>query len=203
VAPVSLQPLLARVADETFNCVTVDGDTSTNDTVLLLANGSGGGDPFAEGSGELAALEAAVLHVCDALSEQLVADAEGATKHFRVGVHGAATRDAARAAARTVAGSPLVKTAIHGCDPNWGRIVAALGRSGAQFALDRLHVAIGGVAVFENGSPVVANTERIRTVFAQPRIEIEVELGAGEFEAHAWGCDLSADYVRINADYTT
>lgn len=203
VAPGVLQPLLGRAADETFNCVTVDGDTSTNDTVLLLANGQGGGDAFTEGSAELAALEAAVLHVCDDLAEQLVADAEGATKHFRVVVHGAGSRDAARAAARTVAGSPLVKTAIHGCDPNWGRIVAAVGRSGAQFALDRLHVAIGGVPVFENGSPVVANTERIRAVFAQPRIEIEVDLGAGEFEAHAWGCDLSADYVRINADYTT
>jgi glutamate N-acetyltransferase / amino-acid N-acetyltransferase len=203
VAPGVLQPLLARVADETFNCVTVDGDTSTNDTVLLLANGQGGGDAFADGSAEAAALEAAVLRVCDDLGEQLVADAEGATKHFRVGVHGAASRDEARMAARTVAGSPLVKTAIHGCDPNWGRIVAALGRSGAHFALDKLHVAIGGVSVFENGSPVVANTERIRAVFAQSRIEIEVQMGAGEYEAHAWGCDLSADYVRINADYTT
>jgi len=203
VVPGVLQPLLGRVADETFNCVTVDGDTSTNDTVLLLANGQAGGEPFAEGSSELAALEAAVLQVCDALSEQLVADAEGATKHFRVAVHGAESREAARAAARTVAGSPLVKTAIHGSDPNWGRIVAALGRSGAHFALDRLHVSIGGVPVFENGSPVVANTERIRGVFAQSRIDIEVHLGAGDVEGHAWGCDLSAGYVRINADYTT
>jgi glutamate N-acetyltransferase/amino-acid N-acetyltransferase len=203
VAPGALQPVLSRVADETFNCVTVDGDTSTNDTLLLLANGQGGGEPFAEGSADLAALEAAVLRVCDDLSEQLVADAEGATKHFRVAVGGAVSRDQARLAARTVAGSPLVKTAIHGSDPNWGRIVAALGRSGAHFALDRLQVSIGGVPVFENGSPVVANTERIRGVFAQSRIEISVQLGAGDFEAHAWGCDLSADYVRINADYTT
>jgi glutamate N-acetyltransferase/amino-acid N-acetyltransferase len=203
VAAGALQPLLARVADETFNCVTVDGDTSTNDTVLLLANGQAGGEPFAEGSPELAALEGAVLEVCDALAEQLVADAEGATKHFRVAVGGAESREQARLAARTVAGSPLVKTAIHGSDPNWGRIVAALGRSGARFALDRLRVAIGGVPVFENGSPVVANTERIRAVFAQRRIEIEVRLGAGDVEGHAWGCDLSADYVRINADYTT
>jgi glutamate N-acetyltransferase / amino-acid N-acetyltransferase len=199
----ALQPLLARVADETFNCVTVDGDTSTNDTLLLLANGRGGGEPFAEGSAELAQLEAAVLHVCDDLAEQLVADAEGATKYFRVTVQQAETRDAARLAARTVAGSPLVKTAIHGGDPNWGRIVAALGRSGAHFALDRLRVAIGGAPVFENGSPVVANADRIRQAFAQRRIEIEVQLGAGDFEAHAWGCDLTAEYVHINADYTT
>jgi glutamate N-acetyltransferase/amino-acid N-acetyltransferase len=199
----ALQPLLSRTADESFNCVTVDGDTSTNDTVLLLANGQGGGEPFGEGSPELAALEAAVLHVCDELCEQLVADAEGATKYFRVGVQGAQSREQARLAARTVAGSPLVKTAIHGSDPNWGRIVAALGRSGATFALDRLQVDIGGLPVFASGSPVLANTERIRAVFAQPRIEIQVQLGAGEYEGHAWGCDLSADYVRINADYTT
>ena len=203
VAPGTLQPLLQRVADSTFNCVTVDGDTSTNDTLLLLANGEAGGEPFGEGSGALAALETAVLEVCDALAEQVVADAEGATKYFRVGVTGAHALDEARVAARTVAGSPLVKTAIHGCDPNWGRIVAALGRSGAQFSLDRLRVDIGGVTVFENGSPVVANTERIREVFAQRSIEIAVALGAGDFEGHAWGCDLSADYVRINADYTT
>jgi len=203
VAPGTLQPLLQRVADQTFNCVTVDGDTSTNDTLLLLANGQAGGASVTEGSPELAALEAAVLSVCDSLAEQVVADAEGATKYFRVSVHSAADREQARAAARTVAGSPLVKTAIHGSDPNWGRIVAALGRSGAQFALDRLHVAIGGVVVFENGAPLVANTERIREIFARPRIEIEVSLGAGEFEAHAWGCDLTAEYVHINADYTT
>jgi len=203
VAPGTLQPLLQRVADQTFNCVTVDGDTSTNDTLLLLANGQAGGTPFTEGSPELAALEAAVLQVCDSLAEQVVADAEGATKYFRVSVHNAADREQARAAALTVAGSPLVKTAIHGSDPNWGRIVAALGRSGAQFSLDRLHVAIGGVVVFENGAPIVANTERIREIFARPRIEIEVSLGAGEFEAHAWGCDLTAEYVHINADYTT
>jgi glutamate N-acetyltransferase / amino-acid N-acetyltransferase len=203
VAPGVLQPLLQRAADSTFNCVTVDGDTSTNDTVLLLANGMAGGEPFGEGSPGLAALEAAVQEVCDALAEQLVADAEGATKYFLVHVGGAADREQARLAARTVAGSPLVKTAIHGCDPNWGRIVAALGRSGAQFALDRLRVAIGGVVVFEGGAPVVANTDKIRQVFAQTRIEIEVGLGAGDFEGHAWGCDLTAEYVHINADYTT
>jgi len=203
VAPGTLQPLLQRVADSTFNCVTVDGDTSTNDTVLLLANGQAGGEPFTEGSPELAALEKAVLEVCDSLAEQLVADAEGAAKYFRVDVDGADDAAQARVAARTVAGSPLVKTAIHGSDPNWGRIVAALGRSGARFSLDRLRVAIGGVVVFEGGSPVVANTDKVRAVFDQRRIEIELSLGAGEFHGHAWGCDLTAEYVHINADYTT
>jgi glutamate N-acetyltransferase/amino-acid N-acetyltransferase len=205
-APVAagvLQPLLQRVADQTFNCVTVDGDTSTNDTVLLLANGAAGGEPFAAGSPELAALESAVLEVCDSLSEQVVADAEGGTKHFRVEVRGAADVAQARVAARTVAASPLVKTAIHGGDPNWGRIVAALGRSGAQFSLDTCTVSVGGVVVLAEGTPVDADLDAVRTVFSRPRIDIDVDLGAGAAVGHAWGCDLSAEYVHINADYTT
>jgi glutamate N-acetyltransferase / amino-acid N-acetyltransferase len=203
VAPGVLQGLLQRVADETFNCVTVDGDTSTNDTLLLLANGAGAGEPFVAGSQELAALEAAVLRVCDDLSEQVVADGEGATKHFRVGVTGAADREQARLAARTVAGSPLVKTAIHGADPNWGRIVAALGRSGASFVLDRVAVGVGGVSVFAAGAPVAVDLEDVRRVFSQARIDVDVDLGAGDASGHAWGCDLTEGYVRINADYTT
>jgi glutamate N-acetyltransferase/amino-acid N-acetyltransferase len=99
--------------------------------------------------------------------------------------------------------SPLVKCAVHGADPNWGRIVAALGRSGASFALDRCHVAIGGIEVFAAGQPVPVDLDAIRAAFTRPRIDIEIELGAGEGSARAWGCDLSADYVRINADYTT
>ena len=106
-------------------------------------------------------------------------------------------------AARTVIGSPLVKTAVHGADPNWGRIVAALGRSGASFALDRCHVAIGDVAVFAGGQPVPVDLDRIRDVFAGDRVVITVDLGAGDGAGRAWGCDLSADYVSINADYTT
>ena len=203
VTPGVLQPMLQRVADETFNCVTVDGDTSTNDALLLLANGAGGGDPFAAGSPELAALEAAVLRVCDDLAEQVVADGEGATKHFRVAVAGAESREQARAAARTVAGSPLVKTAIHGADPNWGRIVAALGRSGAAFVLDRVTVTIGGIAVFAAGAPVAVDLEDVRRAFSQPRIDVDVDLGSGDSAGHAWGCDLTDGYVRINADYTT
>jgi glutamate N-acetyltransferase/amino-acid N-acetyltransferase len=199
----ALQPLLQRVADETFNCVTVDGDTSTNDTLLLLANGARGGEPFVAGTPELAALEAAVLHVCDDLAEQVVADGEGATKHFRVAVRGAADGAQARVAARTVAGSPLVKTAIHGADPNWGRIVAALGRSGATFVLDRVSVIIGGIPVFAGGAPVAVDLEDVRRVFSQPRIDVDVDLGAGDAAGHAWGCDLTEGYVRINADYTT
>ena len=198
-----LQAALARVTDSTFNCVTVDGDTSTNDSCILLANGAAGGAMFAEGSGAVAAFESALLQVCDSLAEQLVADAEGATRHFRVAVNGAADSDQARVAARVIAQSPLVKTAIHGGDPNWGRIVAALGRSGATFTLDRCRVAIGGLVVFDRGAPETVEAERIRVALSHPRLDIDIDLGAGDATGLAWGCDLSADYVRINADYTT
>jgi glutamate N-acetyltransferase/amino-acid N-acetyltransferase len=200
---VLLQPVLSRVTDSTFNCVTVDGDTSTNDSCILLANGAAGGATFTARSSALADFEAALLQVCDSLAEQLVADAEGATRHFRVAVDGAADAGQARVAARVVAQSSLVKTAIHGGDPNWGRIVAALGRSGATFTLDRCRVAIGGLVVFDRGTPEPVDGERIRAALAHPRLDIVIDLGAGDGSGHAWGCDLSADYVRINADYTT
>jgi glutamate N-acetyltransferase / amino-acid N-acetyltransferase len=198
-----LQQTLARVTDSTFNCVTVDGDTSTNDSCILLANGAAGGPRITEGSPGAAAFEDALLEVCDSLAEQLVADAEGATRHFRVAVDGAVDGEEARVAARVVAQSPLVKTAIHGGDPNWGRIVAALGRSGASFTLDRCRVAIGGLVVFDRGAPEPVDHDRVRTALSRPRIDIAIDLGAGDGTGHAWGCDLSPEYVHINADYTT
>lgn len=198
-----LQSALWRVTDSTFNCVTVDGDTSTNDSCILLANGAAGGARVVAETPEAAAFEDALLQVCDSLAEQLVADAEGATRHFRVAVNGAADANQARTAARVVAQSPLVKTAIHGGDPNWGRIVAALGRSGAVFTLDRCRVAIGGLVVFDRGAPEAVDPERVRVALSHPRLDITIELGSGDGAGHAWGCDLSADYVRINADYTT
>jgi glutamate N-acetyltransferase/amino-acid N-acetyltransferase len=198
-----LQPALSRVTESTFNCVTVDGDTSTNDTCILLANGAAGGPRIAGGSPGAAAFEDALLLVCDSLAEQLVADAEGATKHFRVAIDGAADSDQARIAARVVAQSPLVKTAIHGGDPNWGRIVAALGRSGATFTLDRCRVAIGGLVVFDRGAPQPVDHNLVRVALSRPRVDIAIDLGAGDGSGHAWGCDLSPEYVHINADYTT
>jgi glutamate N-acetyltransferase/amino-acid N-acetyltransferase len=197
-----LHPMLQRVADSTFNCVTVDGDTSTNDSVLLLANGAAGGAPVTEGA-ELEALETAVLDVCDSLAEQVVADAEGAERYFRVSVAGAADGADARQAARVVAGSPLVKAAVHGGDPNWGRIVAALGRSGTAFTLDRCTVAIGGIVVFERGAPVDANLDAVAAALLQSRIDIDIDLGTADGAGHAWGCELTPEYVHINADYTT
>ena len=199
----ALQTLLRRVADDTLNCVTVDGDTSPNDSLLALANGAGGDDVFEEGTQPFALLEDALRDVCDSLAEQLVADAEGAQRYFHVAVTGAADIGQARRAARVVAQSPLVKAALHGGDPNWGRIVAALGRSGATFTLDRCRVDIGGITVFTRGAPVDADLDTVRTVLLQPRVDIQADLGAGDAAGHAWGCELTDEYVHINADYTT
>ena len=203
VAQSQLQALLARVTGDTFNCVTVDGDTSPNDSLILLANGAAGGAIFEEGSRGLQLLEAAVYDVCESLSEQLVADAEGARRYFRIDVEGAIDEQQARVAARTVASSPLVKSAVHGGDPNWGRIVAALGRSGTTFTLDRCRIDIGGITVLERGSPADCDLNAVRRALSQTRVDIGISLGAGDARGHAWGCELSPEYVHINADYTT
>jgi glutamate N-acetyltransferase/amino-acid N-acetyltransferase len=199
----ALQALLADVCSRTFNCLSIDGDTSTNDSLVLLANGEAGGPVISATSPHLAALRGAVEEVCTSLVEQLAADAEGGTKAICVAVRGAEDADQARCAARTVVLSPLVKCAVHGADPNWGRIVAALGRSGASFALDRSRVAIGGIEVFAAGQPVPVDLDSIRAAFTRPRIDIDIDLGSGDASARAWGCDLSAEYVHINADYAT
>ena len=145
----------------------------------------------------------ALLEVAQRLARSIARDGEGATKLLTVRVAGAASGDDARLAARTVASSSLVKTAIHGGDPNWGRVVCALGYSGAEMAIDRLHLSIGGLTVFERGAGVAADLGAVRAVFEQPEIEIVASLGMGEGASEAWGCDLSEEYVRINADYTT
>ena len=198
-----LHEVLTEVCSRTFNCLSIDGDTSTNDTLLLLANGAADAPEVVEGGEAHGAFRDAVATVCTSLVEQLAADAEGATKAIRVHVSGAVDDDQARAAARTVVLSPLVKSAIHGADPNWGRIVAALGRSGASFALDRCGVTIGGVDVFSAGQPVPVDLDAVRTAFSLSQIDIEVRLGAGTGSGMAWGCDLSPEYVHINAYYTT
>jgi glutamate N-acetyltransferase/amino-acid N-acetyltransferase len=199
----ALQSMLGEVCSRTFNCLSIDGDTSTNDTVLLLANGAAAGSTVIAGTAAFEALRGALEEVCMSLVEQLAADAEGATKSMCVAVRGAGDDDQAHAASRTVVLSSLVKSAVHGADPNWGRIVAALGRSGASFALDRCSVRIGGLAVFAAGQPVPVDLDAVRAAFSRSRIEIDIDLGTGTGSARAWGCDLSPEYVHINADYTT
>jgi len=203
VEPGLMATLAKPVADRSFNQVTVDGDSSTNDTFLVLANGAAGNAPIRQGTPEAEALEAAIIGVARELARAIARDGEGATKMIAVRVQGAESDEEARTAARAVASSSLVKTAVHGGDPNWGRIVCALGYSGAELALDKLHLSIGGLVVFERGAGVDVDLAAVRRAFEQPEIEIVASLGLAGGHAEAWGCDLSEEYVRINADYTT
>jgi glutamate N-acetyltransferase/amino-acid N-acetyltransferase len=134
---------------------------------------------------------------------RIARDGEGATKLIEVRIEGAPDAEQARLAARAVAASNLVKTAVHGGDPNWGRIVCALGYSGSELAIDRLRLSIAGLTVFEHGAGQEVDLQQVRTAFEKPEIEIRADLGLGDGRAQAWGCDLSAEYVHINADYTT
>ena len=195
-----LQGIVSSGVRDSFNAISVDGDTSTNDTLLVLANGASG---VAVTGADRAVFGAALTEVCAELARMIVADGEGATKVFEVLVRGAASEADARVAARTVTTSNLVKTAIHGADPNWGRILAAAGRSGARLDARTATVRIGDVVVYESGTPRPVDLERVRKVFEGKLIPIVVELGLGSGTARAWGTDLSAEYVRINADYTT
>ncbi len=190
----ALAGLWPRVVQGSFNQLTVDGDTSTNDMAIVLSSGA---VPC-----ELAALESALLEVCVSLAKQIARDGEGATKLITVKVTGAATPNEARAAAKTVAGSSLVKTAVHGSDPNWGRILAAAGRSGAASDPARVRVAAQGHALYE-GEPLPFDEAEVSTALKAEDVLLEVDLGVGTATAEAWGCDMSAEYVRINADYTT
>jgi len=203
VEPGLTASLAKRVADRSFNQVTVDGDSSTNDTFLILANGAAGNPPIRHGTAEAEELEAAIVGVARDLARAIARDGEGATKMIAVRVQGAESDDEARIAARAVASSSLVKTAVHGGDPNWGRIVCALGYSGAELALDKLHLSIGGLVVFERGAGVDVDLTAVRRAFEQSEIEIVAKLGLADGNAEAWGCDLSEEYVRINAEYTT
>jgi glutamate N-acetyltransferase/amino-acid N-acetyltransferase len=203
VAPGWVAATVKGIADRSFNQVTVDGDSSTNDTFLVIANGAAGNPPVQLGTPESDALEEAILEVARGLARSIARDGEGATKLLTVRVTGAPDDQQARLAARAVASSSLVKTAVHGADPNWGRIVCALGYSGSDVAIDRLTVGVAGVTVFTAGAGVEVDLGAIRHAFEQPEIEIAADLGLGDGQAEAWGCDLSADYVRINADYTT
>jgi glutamate N-acetyltransferase / amino-acid N-acetyltransferase len=195
-----LRRIVSRAADTTFNAISVDGDTSTNDTLLVLANGASGVTPK---GADLAAFEEGLRAVCADLARMIVADGEGATKVFEVRVRGAATPADARLAARTITNSNLVRTAIHGGDPNWGRVLAAAGRSGARVDDRKASVRIGDLFVYRSGAPLVVADADVRALFAADAIEIEVTLGLGDGEATAWGCDMSAEYVRINAEYMT
>ncbi|MDH5672601.1 MAG: bifunctional glutamate N-acetyltransferase/amino-acid acetyltransferase ArgJ [Myxococcales bacterium] len=198
-----LQPCLKRVADASLNMLDVDMDTSTSDSMLILASGAAGGEPI-DGSGTRAqAFEAALLELSVALTRDLARDAEGAEHLIVVTVDGARNLDDARRAARTVVSSPLVKTMVTGRDANLGRVLMALGRSGAELQLERISVYLGEHCAFERGAPGSASLEQLSAAMEREEVHIRVDLGQGDASARAWGCDLTEQYVRINADYTT
>ncbi len=201
VEPGALHRALARAVDRSFNMVTVDGDTSTNDTVLLLASGRAGAAPVEEGTDAYRLFCQALEEVCVELARAIARDGEGATRLLEVAVTGARSEEEARRAALAVAGSNLVKTAVAGSDPNWGRVVAALGYSGAAFDPDRVRVFLGPVKLVEAGCEAPFDEGLARTLLAQPEVRLAVDLGAGWGRATAWGCDLTCEYVRINGSY--
>jgi glutamate N-acetyltransferase / amino-acid N-acetyltransferase len=194
------QEALTRCADKSFNAITVDGDTSTNDCVLALANGAA-----AEASGaDLAVLEEALLEICQDLAYMIVQDAEGGTKVMRINVYGAASMDDAQLAARAVGNSPLVKTALYGRDPNWGRIVAALGRSGATFVPEDVIVRIAGMTIFRQGTPVKADWDSLlASALRRDTVDIDLDLCAGDAELTLLASDFTEEYIKINAEYRT
>ena len=207
VTPRALQDVLARAVAKTFNMVNVDGDMSTNDTVLALANGLAGNPRIADPGPDLDVLEAALTDLCREMARAVAADGEGATRMVEVVVTGAPSDEAARDCATAVAGSPLVKAAVFGADPNWGRVLATVGaRAGSRgWPIDpfRARVALQGVTVFEKGAPVEFDRDALKAKMRETRVDLLVALADGEARATAWGCDLSYDYVRINADYTS
>jgi glutamate N-acetyltransferase/amino-acid N-acetyltransferase len=201
VAPALLQRALAAVTDVTFNAITVDGECSTNDCVFALANGASG---VTLGDGQFDVLVEALRLVCEPLAIGIVRGGEGATKLVTVEVTGGRSAVEAKRAARAIANSPLVKTAVPGADPNWGRLVAVAGRAGVEFVLDRARVQIGEVELFAGGRPFDERAEAASEHLQGKDVRLHVDLGTGgSGSARMWTCDLSADYGKINAEYRT
>jgi glutamate N-acetyltransferase/amino-acid N-acetyltransferase len=197
-----LQAALQKAADCSFNMISVDSDTSPSDCVFLLANGLARNKPI--GFDNCEAFQEALNEVCTHLAKSIAQDGEGATKLIEITVEGAMKQAEARQAARTIASSPLVKAAIHGNDPNWGRIVAALGRSGAELREDNLDVYLNGICVMKQGCPTsFSKEEMIIALSNSDNVLIRLCLNLGDGKATAWGCDLSEEYVTINSAYTT
>ncbi len=200
----TLQTLLAPVADDTFNSISVDGDTSTNDTVLLLASGASGADWTTATEAEHTSIRSALQTLCSELAYSIIDDGEGVTHVVTLQVTGAPTDEAAKQVARTIAHSPLCKTAWSSADPNWGRIVAAAGRAGVPFRVAEVSVHIAGLPVFERGTRSAAMDEAaVHARMQQRHYDIAVELGSGPGKSRFVTCDLTVEYVHINADYST
>jgi glutamate N-acetyltransferase / amino-acid N-acetyltransferase len=199
VPPRELSRFLRQAADRTFNCLTVDGDTSTNDTVVVLANGASGAAVADTRSRSY--FEKGLEMVCEELAKSIARDGEGATKFVEIQVRGASDFAAARKVAKTIAHSPLVKTALYGEELNWGRILCAVGYSGVAFDPERITLNLNGIPIFRNGSPVSATRARAEKAMKAKDLLFEIDLADGRALARIWTCDLSHKYVDINASY--
>jgi len=197
-----LSRILHRAVSRSFNMISVDGDTSTNDTLMVIANGAAGNDPVTGGENE-ALIEEAITYVAMELAKAIVRDGEGATKLIEINVSGALSDEDARHAARVISTSPLVKTAVFGNDPNWGRVMMALGRSMIEMQESRVTLHFNDICVLQNGQAVPFDRDEAVERMKQPDVRFDVSLGLGDAAATAWTCDFSYEYVRINGEYTT
>lgn len=193
----ALRPMLRRVVERTFNSMSIDTDTSTSDTVVLMANGLAG-------PANLRQFENGLNEVCEFLTREIARNGEGATKLITVDASGAKTKTQAKRVAKSVVNSPLVKTAVYGCDPNWGRVIMAVGKCfDESIEPGRVIIRFGATKVFELGSPVDCDLEALRQYLGQSEVMIGVDLGIGKASARVWGCDLTEGYIKENAYYTT
>ena len=189
--------MLRRVVDRTFNSMSIDTDTSTSDTVVLMANGLAG-------KVQLGQFEKGLLKVCEFLTKELARSGEGATKLITVDVNGAKSNAQAKRVAKCVVNSPLVKTAVYGCDPNWGRVIMAVGKSfDPSIEPSKVTIRFGDTNVFKKGSPVDCDLEALRQYLGQSEVTLGVNLGIGKAVARVWGCDFTEGYIKENAYYTT
>ncbi len=198
-----LQEALSEITQVTFNMVTVDSDTSTNDMVIVLANGAAGNAKITEKNADYVKFYAALEEMCTELAKRIAADGEGATKFITINVHGAHNFADAKKVAMSVANSPLVKTAFFGEDPNWGRTICAVGYSGVNIHPDKTAIKFGGIPVYENGVGVQYDAAAMKNIMAAKDITVDIELGLGAAEATVWTCDFSYGYVKINGEYHT
>jgi glutamate N-acetyltransferase / amino-acid N-acetyltransferase len=202
LSPAAAQAALSTATDDSFNCMSVDGHMSTNDTVLLLANGAAGGDPLS--GDDLAAFQKALNEVCVDLAKAIAGDGEGATHLVTIEVTGCASRESALELAKTVANSPLVKTALHGADPNWGRIVSAAGYANVPFDPKGVTLRLNGFLLYQDGAPVEFDGQAVSTSIRDNRDTlIQLQFSDGTASRRFWTADLTAEYVRLNADYHT
>ena len=198
-----MQKALSEIVEVSFNMISVDGDMSTNDTVLVLANGASGAAEITDGSPEYDKFYATLKEICQELSKRIAADGEGATKFLTINVSGTKTFEDAKTVAMSIAKSPLVKTAFFGEDPNWGRVICAVGYAGIPMVPEKTVIKFGGVPVYANGLGAEFNEDDIHKVMAEHDIVIDVEMGMGDAKATVWSCDFSYEYVKINGEYHT